>query len=114
MLLRESDDNVPDIGPTGQVALPADVPVLAVEHDEDLVPVLGGTAASGAAGLQRVLVRRSLPDGGFHPVSTTTTLTSHDFLRCGTRGGHGSTRPVSWGSMAGHNAPGPPGLTWTQ
>jgi hypothetical protein len=67
-------------GPTGQVALPPDVPVLAVEHDEDLVPVLGGTAASGAEGLRRVVVRRSLPDGGFG-VSTsaaTAAFPAHD------------------------------------
>ena len=54
-------------GPTEQIALPADVPVLAVEHDQDLVPVLGGVAAGGAAGLNRVVVRRSLPDGGRAP-----------------------------------------------
>ena len=51
-------------GPTGQIVLPEDVPVLAAEHDEDLVPVLGGVAAGGAGGLRRVLVTRSLPHGG--------------------------------------------------
>ncbi len=67
-------------GPTGQVALPDDVPVLAVEHDEDLVPVLGGTAASGAAGLRRVVIRRSLPDGGFGPATSPSTAAfpAHD------------------------------------
>jgi hypothetical protein len=67
-------------GPTGQVALPADVPVLAVEHDEDLVPALGGTAASGAAGLRRLVVRRSLPDGGFGPATSpaTASFPAHD------------------------------------
>ena len=67
-------------GPTGQVALPASVPVLAVEHDEDLVPVLGGTAASGAEGLRRVVVRRSLPDGGFGVVTSeaTAAFPAHD------------------------------------
>jgi hypothetical protein len=44
--------------------LPEDVPVLAVEHDEDPVPVLGGVAATGSAGLRRVVVSRSLPRGG--------------------------------------------------
>ena len=52
-------------GPTGQIVLPERVPVLAVEHDEDLVAVLGGTAASGAEGFRRLVIRRSLPDGGF-------------------------------------------------
>jgi hypothetical protein len=67
-------------GPTGQIALPDAVPVLAVEHDEDLVTALGGTAASGSAGLRRVVVRRSLPDGGFG-VSTsaaTAAFPAHD------------------------------------
>ena len=67
-------------GPTGQITLPEDVPVLAVEHDEDLVPALGGTAASGASGLRRLLVRRSLPDGGFGvPTSSATAVfPAHD------------------------------------
>ena len=67
-------------GPTGQITLPDDVPVLAVEHDEDLVTVLGGTAASGAAGLHRLVVRRSLPDGGFGvPTSpATAAFPAHD------------------------------------
>jgi pimeloyl-ACP methyl ester carboxylesterase len=67
-------------GPTGQITLPDDVPVLAVEHDEDLVTALGGTAASGAAGLRRLVVRRSLPDGGFGvPTSpATAAFPAHD------------------------------------
>jgi hypothetical protein len=67
-------------GPTGRIVLPEDVPVLAVEHDEDLVPVLGGTAAGGAAGLRRVVVRRSLPDGGFGPTTSpaTAAFPAHD------------------------------------
>lgn len=67
-------------GPTGQITLPASVPVLAVEHDEDLVPVLGGTAASGAAGLGRVVIRRSLPDSGFGPRTSAATASfpAHD------------------------------------
>lgn len=47
-------------GPTGQVPLSADVPVLAVEHEEDPVPVLGGAVAAGAAGRERIVVRRRL------------------------------------------------------
>lgn len=67
-------------GPTGQIVLPDDVPVLAVEHDEDLVAALGGTAASGAAGLRRLVVRRSLPDGGFGVRTATATadFPAHD------------------------------------
>jgi hypothetical protein len=67
-------------GPTGQITLPGDVPVLSVEHDEDLVPVLGGAAASGAAGLRRLVVGRSLPDGGFGvPTSAgTAQFPAHD------------------------------------
>lgn len=67
-------------GPTGQIALPGDVPVLAVEHDEDLVPSLGGTAATGSAGLRRLVVRRSLADSGFGPAvsSATEYFPAHD------------------------------------
>ena len=67
-------------GPTGQIPLPEEVPVLAVEHDEDLVPVLGGTAASGAAGLRRLVVRRSLPDEGYGPATSPATarFPAHD------------------------------------
>ncbi|MGT2425715.1 hypothetical protein [Amnibacterium kyonggiense] len=67
-------------GPTGQIVLPPDVPVLAVEHDEDLVPVLGGTAASGSAGLRRLVVERSLPDGGFGVATSpaTASFPAHD------------------------------------
>lgn len=54
-------------GPTGQIVLPEDVPRLAVEHDEDPVPVLGGLPAVGAEGLRRVVVRRSVPHGGAQP-----------------------------------------------
>lgn len=67
-------------GPTGQITLPADVPVLAVEHDEDLVPALGGVAACGAAGLNRVVVTRSLPNGGAGAVTSAATrhFPAHD------------------------------------
>jgi hypothetical protein len=40
---------------------------LSVEHDEDVVPALGGLAATGAAGLHRVVVRRALYGGGAPP-----------------------------------------------
>jgi hypothetical protein len=43
------------------------VPELSVEHDEDVVPVLGGLAATGAGGLHRLVVRRSLYRGGPPP-----------------------------------------------
>lgn len=54
-------------GPTGQLLLPDDVPELSVEHDEDVVPALGGLAATGAGGLHRLVVRRSLYGGGPPP-----------------------------------------------
>ncbi len=54
-------------GPTGQLVVPDDVPELSVEHDEDVVPVLGGLAATGAGGLHRLVVRRSLYRGGPPP-----------------------------------------------
>lgn len=45
--------------PAGQVAVPHDIPYLAVEHTNDLVPALGGTFASS----EPVVVRRQLFDG---------------------------------------------------
>ena len=54
-------------GPTGQLVLPDDVPELSVEHEEDPVPSLAGLPATGAAGLHRLVVRRSLYGGGAPP-----------------------------------------------
>ncbi|MGN6743587.1 MAG: hypothetical protein ACTHJL_09865 [Amnibacterium sp.] len=54
-------------GPTGQLVLPGDVPELSVEHEEDVVPVLGGAAATGAGGLHRLLLRRSVYAGAAPP-----------------------------------------------
>jgi hypothetical protein len=54
-------------GPTGQLVVPDDVPELSVEHDEDVVPALGGLAAAGPGGLHRLVVRRSLYRGGPPP-----------------------------------------------
>lgn len=45
--------------PAGQVAVPHDIPYLALEHSNDLVPALGGTFASS----EPVVVRRQLFDG---------------------------------------------------
>lgn len=45
--------------PAGQVAVPHDIPYLAIEHTNDLVPALGGTFASS----EPVVVRRQLFDG---------------------------------------------------
>ena len=45
--------------PAGQVAVPHDIPYLAIEHTNDLVPALGGTFASS----EPVTVRRQLFDG---------------------------------------------------
>ena len=42
--------------PAGQVAVPHDIPYLAIEHNNDLVPALGGTFASS----EPVIVRREL------------------------------------------------------
>lgn len=64
-------------GPTGQIALPRSVPVLAAEHDEDPVPVLGGTAAAGAGGLNRVVVRRRLYDDAA-PRDAGSAVPSHE------------------------------------
>ncbi|MCU1447784.1 MAG: hypothetical protein JWP54_3442, partial [Cryobacterium sp.] len=43
--------------PAGQVALPAEVPAIAVEHSDDIVPALGGTPAEDD---RRLYVRRQL------------------------------------------------------
>ncbi len=45
--------------PAGQVAVPHNIPYLAIEHTNDLVPALGGTFASS----DPVIVRRQLFDG---------------------------------------------------
>lgn len=43
--------------PAGQVAVPAEVPAIAVEHTDDIIPALGGTAADDDG---RTYVRRQL------------------------------------------------------
>jgi hypothetical protein len=43
--------------PAGQVAVPADLPAIAIEHTDDIIPALGGTAADDDG---RVYVRREL------------------------------------------------------
>lgn len=45
--------------PAGQVSVPHDIPYLAIEHSNDLVPALGGAFASSSP----VIVRRQLFDG---------------------------------------------------
>lgn len=45
--------------PAGQVAVPHDIPYLAIEHTNDLVPALGGAFASS----EPIVVRRQLFDG---------------------------------------------------
>lgn len=45
--------------PAGQVAVPHDIPYLAIEHTNDLVPALGGTFAAS----EPVVIRRQLFDG---------------------------------------------------
>ncbi|WP_375401140.1 hypothetical protein [uncultured Amnibacterium sp.] len=64
-------------GPTGQIALPRSLPVLALEHDEDPVPVIAGIPAAGAAGLNRVVVRRRLYDDEAPP-SNGVAVPSHE------------------------------------
>ena len=51
--------------PAGQVAVPADLPAIAVEHTDDLIPALGGTAADDDG---RLYVRRELFAGAAVPV----------------------------------------------
>lgn len=58
--------------PAGQVAVPHDIPYLAVEHTNDLVPALGGTFASS----EPVVVRRELFDGA--PPADTAVLPAHE------------------------------------
>ena len=58
--------------PAGQVAVPHDIPYLAVEHTNDLVPALGGTFASS----EPVVVRRELFDGA--PPAGTAVLPAHE------------------------------------
>jgi hypothetical protein len=58
--------------PAGQVAVPHDIPYLAVEHTNDLVPALGGTFASS----EPVVVRRELFDGA--PPTGGAVLPAHE------------------------------------
>lgn len=58
--------------PAGQVAVPHDIPYLAVEHTNDLVPALGGTFASS----DPVIVRRQLFDGP--PPASDLALPAHE------------------------------------
>jgi hypothetical protein len=51
--------------PAGQVAVPAGLPAIAVEHSDDIVPALGGTAAEDDT---RLYVRRELFAGSDVPV----------------------------------------------
>ncbi|MEO9201305.1 MAG: hypothetical protein ABI253_02705, partial [Mycobacterium sp.] len=62
-------------GPAGQVPVPVDIPYVAVEHSEDLVPATGGSFASS----QPVLVRRSVFDG--HPPDGPVVFPAHELSR---------------------------------
>lgn len=61
--------------PAGQVPVPAEVPMIATEHSDDLVPALGGTARDVTApGNEHLVVRReafgaddALPEGQYLP-----------------------------------------------
>lgn len=57
--------------PAGQVSVPHDIPYLAIEHSNDLVPALGGTFASSSP----VIVRRQLFDGP--PPASELILPAH-------------------------------------
>jgi hypothetical protein len=57
--------------PAAQVAVPASVPWVAIEHIDDIVPAVGGTWATA----DPVLVRRELFDG--RPVATNVMLPAH-------------------------------------
>ena len=57
--------------PAGQVAVPASIPYVALEHTEDLVPALGGTWASS----EPVLVRRAVFDQ--RPLDTDIAFPAH-------------------------------------
>lgn len=68
--------------PTGQLDVPSDVPNVAVEINEDLIPALGGEPRDEAhGGLDRVLVRRGIYDlddaGVGHPPPTEDMLPAH-------------------------------------
>ncbi|MDQ1582975.1 MAG: hypothetical protein QOF36_1029 [Microbacteriaceae bacterium] len=63
--------------PTGQMVVPAGVPNVAVEINEDIVPVLGGEPRQAdRGGLDRVVVRRSIYD--VHPPPTDEVLPAHN------------------------------------
>ncbi|MGO4690444.1 hypothetical protein [Glaciibacter sp. 2TAF33] len=56
--------------PNGQVPVPAAVPMIRVEHTDDLVPALGGAARDAtAAGSKHLLVRREVFAGREVPVA---------------------------------------------
>jgi pimeloyl-ACP methyl ester carboxylesterase len=62
--------------PGAAVPVPDGVPVLAVEHVEDLVPALGGPAIAAAS---RVTVARSLYDG--RPPDSTRAVPAHELAQ---------------------------------
>ena len=57
--------------PAGQVAVPADLPAIAIEHSDDIIPALGGSAAADDG---RLYVRRELLAGAGVP---TEPLPAH-------------------------------------
>lgn len=61
--------------PAGQVAVPHEIPYLAIEHTNDLVPALGGDFASS----EPLLVRRQIFDG--EPPHGEVVLPAHDIDR---------------------------------
>lgn len=61
--------------PAGQVAVPHDIPYLAIEHTDDLVPALGGTFSSS----DPLIVRRQVFDEP--PGPTEPTVPAHRLTR---------------------------------
>src|SRR5690606_3634281 len=57
--------------PAGQVAVPHEIPYLAIEHSDDLVPALGGTFVSS----DPLIVQREVFDGP--PPTTKYVLPAH-------------------------------------
>jgi hypothetical protein len=57
--------------PAGQIPVPAEIPWVAIEHTDDLVPAVGGTWRSAAP----VIVRRQVFAG--RPIDTSIALPAH-------------------------------------
>jgi hypothetical protein len=76
MLAASGDYNVKAVttigGPTGQIIIPSGIPALLIEHDEDLVPALGGPQSNTDA---VVVTRRAFSEQ--HPADTSLPMPGH-------------------------------------